>query len=729
MKFSKFTASILAILGITAFRKNDEGKQILSDDEMAKLKEYGFSDKFLADYAAALADDFSDEQTKQTADESEDKRNAVLKGLLADTSARLAEASAQLEAIRKENADNKAAVSSKEQEIAALKDKVQALSDAAETDYGVKAGKKADAAKTFDINDTKQLGGVEGVMFSLENRPYNQRARAKLLAAQGLSVSVPVASSIDYERLREDLGAFYRISWRDRLQSFLTVLPTVETIFPLESGYQDLAVLVNIWLGEFSQAGNEASDFDKVTKGDYEFDTETLRMFNVMFAHKFRDLKALEKTWIGSLNKEGSDPIKWSFIEYILAETAKKLHNERELRRINGVRKDPDVNQPGKAMDAADGLYEWLRKKVDGYVDVAGKAVGKTVYQIKPFELPRITESNIGEVIYLGTSMIPSEHRDGGSLALYMPSHLIPKLHKYYEAYYGQNQDYKANIMYVKEYPAVKIIPIPNADNHERIFWTIVGNIHTFEDTPGEMINFKLEQQDWTLKVWSNWRESIWAYAVGYKYTKKSAMDGSRQMIWCNDYDLPSSYFVEATADTNPSAQLHTSIVTVANTATLEITDITDAKVGAVITLKCGSVDAGVTIKKSGNFELISADWIPNVGDVIKLMKRADGKFVELARSTASSTALQFAADETAPDLTGAYTFVTGANTQATVITDFVNAETGVVYTIYGSGSEFASAIANGGNFVLTADMTLSEGTYIQLVKADDGVFYEIARG
>ena len=29
---------------------------------------------------------------------------------------------------------------------------------------------------------------------------------------------------------------------------------------------QDLATLVNIWLGEFSQAGNEESDFDKVTK-------------------------------------------------------------------------------------------------------------------------------------------------------------------------------------------------------------------------------------------------------------------------------------------------------------------------------------------------------------------------------------------------------------------------------------------------------------------------------
>lgn len=169
----------------------------------------------------------------------------------------------------------------------------------------------------------KQLGGLSGEMFAMD-RPYNQRLRAEMLYRKGLTVQVPTASSIDYSRLKEDLGAFYRIPWQERLQSFLTLLPSIESIFPLESGYQDLAVLTNIWLGEFSQADNTASDFDNVTKGNYEFDNETLRMSSVMFAHKFKDLKALEKSWIGSYNKEGSQVIKWSFIEYILAEDCQK---------------------------------------------------------------------------------------------------------------------------------------------------------------------------------------------------------------------------------------------------------------------------------------------------------------------------------------------------------------------------------------------------------------------
>ena len=110
-------------------------------------------------------------------------------------------------------------------------------------------------------------------------------------------------------------------------------------------------------------------------------------------------------------------------------------------------------------MEAADGLYEWLRKKVDGFIDINN---GKTVYQIKPFVLGEITEANIGEKLFQGTGMIPAVYRDSGQLALYLPSYMVVWYHKYNELHYGVNQDYKANMMYVKEYPAVKLIPIPN---------------------------------------------------------------------------------------------------------------------------------------------------------------------------------------------------------------------------------------------------------------------------
>lgn len=455
-------------------------------------------------------------------------------------------------------------------------------------------------------------------------------------------------------------------------------------------------------------------------------------MYGVMFVHKFQSLKQLEKSWIGYLNREGSNPVKLSFIEYLLVETAKALHNERELRYVNGVRKEPDPDKPGRAMDAADGLYEFLRKRVDGHVDFTpnGGTTGKTVYQIKPFALPRITPGNIGEVFYQGTSMIPSVFRDTGKIVLYIPSFMLPWYHKYNETHYGQNQDYKAGINYVKEFPGVKIETIPNADNHHRIFWTIDGNIQTFCQISGEMLRFHLEQQDWTVKVWSNWKESIQATAVGYKYTNRADMDGSRQLIWCNDYDLPETYYVEGDKDKNPDALRHSSIVTVANSTAFEITNITNAEVGKVIALKCGADgENGVTIKKAGKFVLLTEAWTPKKGDVLRVMKRADGKFIEVSRATAAADSYQFPTDETTPSVQGATVFITAANTKATAITDLTDAVAGVVYTIHGAGAANASTIANGGNFVLTAAMTLNAGAFIQLVKAADGKFYEVARG
>lgn len=722
-----FCAPLLGILGIKEFH-DEAGRKALTQEEKAKLASFGFTDQFMKDFEEALNDkDGKKKEDPTTA-------MAAVSAMLAQVTNDLTKANEQLAALKASEKTAKDDLAKKEAQVVELTSRVKTLSDIAESDPGKDAGATGDKAQGIDLSNADQLGGRQGEMFALD-RPYNLRAKAALMSSlEGKQlVGVAAAKPMDYSRLKDDLGAFYRQPWKDRVQSILMLLPTVETLWPLESGYQDLATLVNIWLGEFSQADNTIdSDFDKVAKGSYEWGHETLRMFSVMFSHKFRNLKEIETLWIGSLNKEGSKVIKWSLIEFLLVETAKKLHNEREQRRINGVRKNPTPNVPGTAMAAADGIYEFIRKKIDGHIDYTpdGGTTGKTVYQIKPFELPAITEENIGEVIYTGTSMVPSTFRDTGNLVLYMPSHLVPWYHKYNEVRYGMNQDYRPNEMVVHEFPAVRIKPVPNADNHFRLIWTIDGNIKCYEQAAGEMLDFQIEQQDWSLKVWSNWKESIWAEAVGYKYTDKLEMDGSRQFIWTNSEDRPASYFLPGERDKQPSALLHTSIQTVANSAVLQIADIQDAPVGVAVAIKCGEGgDAGVEIKKEGNFSLISEAWKPSKGDVIRLMKRADGKFIELGRGAAEQTSLMFAANATTPSVKGASVFMTGDNTAATAITKLQDAVPGKVYTIHGNGSANASTIANGGNFSLTGAMTLKEGAWIKLVADENGKMHEIARG
>jgi hypothetical protein len=205
--------------------------------------------------------------------------------------------------------------------------------------------------------------------------------------------------------------------------------------------------------------------------------------------------------------------------------------------------------------------------------------------------------------------------------------------------------------------------------------------------------------------------------------------DYSTQMIFCNDVDEPADYYIQADAnDTSPSVLNHTSLVTPANSQATAITTIDDCAIGQEVRIKCGNATNASTIAAAGNFSLITAAWNPSVGDVIYLKKRSDGKFIELKRETVSSNATAIAADDTSPDVTGSDKFITSANTQATAITTLDNSVVDKVYTLYGGSSTNATTIANAGNFVLTAAMTLSAGTWIRVQKAANGKFYEIDR-
>ncbi len=705
----KLWATVLAFLQIQAFDEN-EGVKTLTAEQKQKLSET---------FGDAFATKFAEDLSRESKGQAEETNNAeAIAGFKTAISA--------LEQEKTKLEGEKTALLGEKQTLEAttksLRDTITVLSGKPEPPAPAKPAGSSEGAEAIDEkNSTHLFGQKYGFMAIDDAHPYNKRAYAAIMAKHGIEIPVVTASSLDYSSLKTDLGEYYRVRKQDRIQSFLMKLPSIESIFPLESGYQDQAALTNMFLtGEFSQADNTiGSSFDNVLKGGFKFEAEIITMWDVMFAHKFQGLKELEKNWLGYLNREGSDTIKWSFIEYILTETGKKLHNEREMRRLNGKRINPVANVAGTAMGASNGLRTFLKLQI-------------AAFKIRPFVLGEWTPTTISEYVRNATSMVPAVVRDSGMLELYMSTDAVTAYHKNNETLYGLNQDYKANIQYVKEYPNVRIIGIPNMNESKRMVWTIKGNISLFEDKPGEMYNFNIEQQDWSLKVWSNWRESVWAYLVGRKYASLDVMpeDYSTQLIFCNDVDEPASFFIPMTADdVTPSVALHTSLVSVANTAATAITGIDDCAVGQEVWLKCGNATNAITIAASGNFSLLTSAWSPAVGDILKLKKRSDGKFIEIARITASSNASAIAADDATPDVSAGDTFITNANTTATAITALDNSITGRVYTIYGAGTTNASTIANSGNFVLTAAMTLSAGKWIKVQKsAVDSKYYEISR-
>jgi hypothetical protein len=703
----KMWATVLTLLGITAFAQ-DNGKNTLTEEQKTELTAK-FGDAFVKKLLGTF---------EANADEDLDPSAQVI-----------ADLQAKLQLAEKDKTTLAAAKTTLEAEKATLsntvnsqKEVITLLSAKAEDDPKPNKVIIVDPNAWDDQND-KFLGGVQLPYMAIDDKHgYNKRAYQAIMANKfGIDIAAPRASSMDYASLTSDLGDYYRVRKQDRIQSFLMGLPSLETLFPLESNYQDQAVLVNMFLeGDFSQPENTVgSSFDNMLKGSYKFEPEVITMYGVMFAHKFTDLKTLEKNWLGYLNREGSSTMKWSFIEFVMVETTKKLHNEREIRRVSGIRANVVANTPGTSIGASNGLRQFIKNQI-------------ALFKIRPFVMGEWTDTTISDYVRRGTSYVPIAVRDSGNVVLYMSPDAYTAYVRNNETLYGLNQDYKPGIKYVKEYPNVAIEVVPNMGESKRMIWTLAGNIHLFEDKPGEMVAFNFEQQDWSLKVWSNWKESLWAYLVGKKYASAAAIptDYSTQLIFCNDVDLPADYYIPMTKDdTSPSVAVHKSIVSVANTGATVITTIDDAVTGDIIRIKCGNVTNPITIAKTGDFSLIAAAWNPGLDEVLVVVKRSDGKFLELSRINPASISTAFAADDTTPSVSGATTFVTDANTTATAITNLDNAVTDTLYTIYGAGSTNASTIANSGNFVLTAAMTLSTGHWITIRKsATDGKFYEINR-
>jgi len=69
-----------------------------------------------------------------------------------------------------------------------------------------------------------------------------------------------------------------------------------------------------------------------------------------------------------------------------------------------------------------------------------------------------------------------------------------------------------------------------------------------------------------------------------------------------------------------------------------------------------------------------------------------------------------------------------GNNTQATAITNLKNATPGTFVYIKGNTSDYTTTIANGGNFDLTGNITLTDGTLLVLYVKPDGKFVEVKR-
>ena len=505
-------------------------------------------------------------------------------------------------------------------------------------------------------NTPKYLFGVEHPMFSMQDRwnkiAANPRAAAALpevdeqvdgvafyKAAYGFAKSLKAR----YQYLQENklldapalaagkyatnyegvdkagVGDQFIVLRQDALIARVLQLRDMTQYFPVAYGYQDRGLVFNAFFDEVSQAYQTGEVF----KGGMKIENHMGYVDDAMIKMEWGPMKELERKYIGYLNKEGSDPIKWTMIEYQLLNTLTTAQVEQNKRRMRGIYVKPEAGVAGSYLNAGTGiLYTLLR-----YVHQ---------YDIKP-HVDEDYRSYTQATMLAAVQEFLADVRSTVTEDMDIDQHVI-YLNKNHQAWWIKNvrSTYGKDTDFTGPMGALNVVP----DTTTHIIWLPYlgqlpfmmlhqpGNLQFLEYIPGEMLAMKIQEQMEQVRAWSTWKEGCSASFTGRRFDSRDAMDKNAyewQQIFINLFAAT----IKDKVDGNDGFWQVTGATTTADT----ITDIVNAKNGVAYCIEAGVAEHLPTIAKSGKFANISdAFTATKVGDYIMVIIGNDGNFRELER-------------------------------------------------------------------------------------------------
>jgi hypothetical protein len=452
--------------------------------------------------------------------------------------------------------------------------------------------------------------------------------RMQQLHNQGqLNLTPKGALNVDYSDLTNaDLGDQFVVRRQDALIARIMQLPSVTDVFPRRFGVQDKELITNAFLGEFSQPYQSG----EVWKGGMELQPEMGHVDDAMFKTLFESMKWLERTYLGYLNQEGSDPVKWTMIEWIILQIAKKLTKEQNKRRIMGIYAKPESGRAYNALHGSTGVIYTLLRYMNQF-------------KLNPFD-----DAGLSSYDNANTNMVDAviafkdklretvEDFDESEFEMILNANHRHWFRDQFRSKYGTDNDFTS---IQDEVVPDSEMPIRWVRGMGNLTWIIVqqpGNIQLLENLPGEMFNIKFQQDMENVKAWSVWKEGVAAAFVGKKFNSKSALDANNyenQVIFTN------KPVKEIAADaTTPDVSDNFWLKTQDNTQATAITDLINKKAGKAYMIEIGGTTNATTVAKSGLFDQITEAFNPTaVGDYLMVIwdpeaDSGNGKFYELER-------------------------------------------------------------------------------------------------
>ena len=617
----KFLTQLFAIAAALGLEANLKGKTLTEDEQANLKKEYdakygaGSFEKDMADYEASIAKEKETFIYTQIAEAlgKKDADSATLKGIIDG--------------------------------IAALKETIASLGKEAEPDAAAAA---AEAKANFGVHTKDYAFGVKNDIF----------AAAKRHNAIAINGAIPSEQPSDEDKatLRKDFGAFaaslakrynslcrsgkinalasgvdfsglgnvnlaerYYEVRQDMLIARIVALPSLKDLFPTVSRVQSGQIFTNLLAKSVSQAYQTG----RVFKGGVSFEPEKAITDKVMAKIQFEDMSELETSYLNYLNTNGSDPVKWSMIEWIILTLATQLNNERNERAVMGFRVDPVAGKAGHEIFASTGVV---------YRIIFSYLKEHKVLPFKDSTLATYDATDMGSVLQSFAAELQKAYKRPQDLVVYLNEAHKPMFTAWLNANYGKNTGFVPSPDTIPNYGyRIKWVPNEPLDFYF-IFATVENNLFLLENIPGEEFDMKFQRDLEEVIVFSYWKEGATAAFAGVAEDDIASLEAAgakgRQIIFCN---WPAASL--AADATKADAEDGRIFVTGVNTADTTITDIDNAEEGVLYIIVCGDTTHASGIAKSGKFAEVRA-WAPSAkGEWIALYYDAtDSKFYEAAR-------------------------------------------------------------------------------------------------
>lgn len=642
MNFKEKFMSVLELLHLK--QKFDDKKPFTVEEFNSIVAEYGKK------YQTALKDDLKAEEKSKKSDEQQAEMQAMLNSIQ-QVVATINPASES-----NEQPQQDATLASILESLNGIRADFKALGEHPETDLPEQTVTVSPVSINGFGNTPQYLFGVEHPMFSMEKRwnkiAANPRAASALPevdeqvdGVEFHKAACAYAKTLKerYQFLQENkmldarslsegkyatnyggvdnagLGNQFVVLRQDAIIARVLEKRDLTQFFPVQYGIQDRGLIFNAFFDEVSQAYQSGETF----KGGMKIENQMGYVDDSMIKIEWGPMKELERKYIGYLNKEGSDPIKWTMIEYQLLNTLLNAQTEQSKRRMHGIYVKPEKGVAGSYRNAGTGLLYTLLRYVHQY-DIKPHADAAYRSYTQATMLSAVQEFVADVTASVTEDMELDKH------CLYLNRNHQSWWIKNVRSTYGKDTDFAGPMGALNVVPdtTVQIIWLPYLGQLPFMMMHEPGNILFLEYVPGEMLAVKMQEQMEQVRAWSTWKEGCSATFTGRRFDTREKMEENAyewQQIFINLF--------AATIVDKIDGKAGFWHVTGDSTTQDTYTEIANAKAGVAYCIEAGVATHLPKVAKSGKFGKISAAFTATaVGDYLMVILDKDGNFRELER-------------------------------------------------------------------------------------------------